>query len=84
MTELCSHGTDPQYVFDGNHPAKVKDELVLADYMYACIVPEHHQNDFEKLVQPEIADKIYYLSQDGLGIWDWSEKVYEFVERIKL
>jgi hypothetical protein len=73
----------PQYVFDGNHPAKVKNELILSDYLYACIVPEQHKNEFEKLIWHKIADKIYYLPQDGLGIWDWSEKVYEFVERIK-
>jgi hypothetical protein len=74
----------PQYVFDGNHPAKVKYELVLADYLYACIVPENHRNEFEKLIEPEIADNIYYLPQNGLGIWDWSEKVYKFAERINL
>lgn len=73
----------PEYVFDGNHPAKVKDELVLSDYLYACVVPEQYQNDFEKLIQPEITDKIHYLSQDGLGIWDWSEKIYDLVERLR-
>jgi len=73
----------PQYVFDGNHPAKVKNELVLSDYLYVCIVPENYRNEFEKLILPEIADKIYYLPQDGLGIWDWSKKVYEFVERLR-
>ena len=74
----------PGYVFDGYHPAKIKGELVLSDYLYACIIPEQHRNEFEKLIQPEIADKIYYLSQNGLGLWDWAEKVYEFLERIKI
>ena len=73
----------PGYVFDGNHPAKVKNELILSDYLYACIVPEQYQNELENLIQPEIANRVYYLPQDGLGIWDWSEKVYEFVERLK-
>lgn len=70
------------YVYDGYHPAKVKDELVLADYLYACIIPKQHKNDFEHIVQLKIANKTYYLSQDGLGLLDWSEKVYEFVERL--
>jgi hypothetical protein len=70
----------PQYVFDGHHPVKIKDELVLSDYLYACIVPEHHRNDFTNFILPEIAERVYYLAQDGLGIWDWSKKVYEFVE----
>ncbi|MCL2776337.1 MAG: hypothetical protein FWD71_23795 [Oscillospiraceae bacterium] len=73
----------PGYVFDGYHPAKVKDELVLFDYLYACIVPEKYKQEFEKLIQPEIADKIYYLPQDGLGLWDWADKVYEFIEKVK-
>jgi hypothetical protein len=73
----------PGNVFDGHHPAKVKDEIVLVDYMYACIVPEQHRSDFEKLIQPEIAGRVYYLPQNGLDIWDWTEKVYEFVERLR-
>jgi len=68
-------------VFDGYHPAKIKDELVLSDYMYACIIPEHYRNEIKELIQPEIADKVYYFPQNGLGLWDWSEKVYEFVEK---
>ena len=72
-----------EYVFDGYHPAKVKNELVLSDYLYACIVPEQYQNELEALIQPEIVDRVHYLSQEGIGIWDWSEKVYEFVERLK-
>ena len=73
----------PGHVFDGYHPAKVKNELVLSDYLYACIVPEQYRSELENLIQPEIADRVYCLPQDGLGIWDWSEKVYEFVERLR-
>jgi len=72
----------PGYVSDGYHPAKVKDELVLANYLYACIIPEQNQNEFKNLIQPEIADKTYYLPQDKLGLLDWSKKVYDFIERI--
>jgi len=35
----------PGYVFDGYHPAKIKDELVLTDYLYACIVPEQYKTN---------------------------------------
>ena len=72
----------PGYVFDGYHPVKIKDELVLSDYLYACIVPEQNKNEFEKLITPEIFGKIYYLSQDGLGLWDWAEKVYEYIKSL--
>jgi len=61
----------PGYVFDGYHPAKIKDELILSDYLYACIVPEKYKQEFENLIQPKIiADKVYYLPQDGFGLWD--------------
>lgn len=69
----------PEYIFDGYHPAKVKYEFELYDYLYACIVPEQYRSEFENLIQSEIADKVYYLSQGSLGLWDWSEKVYELI-----
>jgi len=70
----------PGYVFDGYHPVKIKDELVLADWLYACIVPEQHENDLKNIVAPEITDKVIYLPQDSLGLLDWTERVYKFVE----
>jgi len=70
----------PGYVFDGYHPAKIKDELTLSDCLYACIIPEQYKNEIESIISPVIIEKIYYLPQDGLGIWDWSERVYDFVK----
>ncbi|MCL2517517.1 MAG: hypothetical protein FWF15_03030 [Oscillospiraceae bacterium] len=64
----------PGYVFDGYHPAKVKDEIVLADYPHMCIAPEQYKS--------ELTPDVYYLPQDGLGLLDWSERVYEFVRSI--
>jgi len=71
----------PGYVFDGYHPAKVKDELMLADWLYVCIVPEQYENELKNIVVPEITDKLSYLPQDNLGLLDWTERVYKFVER---
>jgi len=71
----------PKYVFDGYHPAKIKDELVLTDYLYACIVPEKYKTELADLVTPELSNRIHYLAQNTLGIMDWSERVYNFVER---
>lgn len=70
----------PGYVFDGYHPAKIKDELVLSDYLYACIAPEQCMDELNGLIRPEIADRMYYLQQDGLGLLDWADKVYSFIE----
>ena len=72
--------THPNYVFDGYHPAKIKDELVLTDYLFACIIPEQYKSKFEKLIPANIASKVYYIKNDCKDIWDWSEKVYKFIE----
>jgi hypothetical protein len=69
----------PEFVFDGYHSAKIKDELILSDYLAACIVPEQFKSELEPLVMSSMADRTHYLPHKGLGIWDWSEKVYHFV-----
>jgi len=69
----------PGYVFDGYHPAKIRDEITLADYLYACITPAQNKNELESLIPAELADRVYFLRQDGLGLLDWTEKVFDFV-----
>lgn len=69
----------PGHVFDGYHAIKVKDEIILSAYLYACIVPEQYKNKLENSISPELAVKVHYLSQKGIGISDWNDKVYDFV-----
>lgn len=69
----------PEHTFDGYHAIKVKDEIVLSDYLYTCIVPEQYKNEIENYVSSELAARVHYLSQKGLGLSDWNEKVYDFV-----
>ena len=68
---------------DGMHPAKIKDELSLSDYLYCCIIPENNRIEFENIIPPVLADRIAYIKNDCKDIWDWSEKVYNFVCRQK-
>lgn len=75
--------THPNYVFDGYHPAKVKHELTLSDYLFACIIPEQYKDDFSGLIPSAISDRVYYIKNDCKNIWDWSEKVFEFVENLE-
>ncbi|MCL2323711.1 MAG: hypothetical protein FWC47_16590 [Oscillospiraceae bacterium] len=72
----------PGNTFDGYHPIKVKDEIVLSDYLYACIVPKQYKDELEGQISLELSDKIYYLSQKKLGILDWNKKVYNFVSEL--
>ena len=72
----------PGFVFDGHLPAKIRDELLLKDYLTACVIPEALKKDFDGIAIPELKEKIFYLPQDGLGLWDWTNKVYEFAESL--
>lgn len=69
----------PGHVFDGYHAIKVKDEIDLPDYLFACIVPEQYKREISNHVSPKLAVKVHYLSQKGLGLSDWNDKVYDFV-----
>lgn len=78
--ELEKH---PQAVHDGFLPIKVKDEVVLSDYVYAIIIPEAYKNQLEAMIQKNIEGRTYYLSHKNMDVWQWSEEVYSFVHHIK-
>ncbi len=67
------------YANDGHHPAKIKNELDLSDYLHCCIVPKNHKTTFENIVPSNIANRVFYIENDCEDIWEWSEKVYDFI-----
>ena len=77
--ELEKH---PKAVHDGFLPIKVKDEVILSDYVYAVIIPESYKKELEVLVPENIKDRTFYLNHENLDVWQWSEKVYSFVHGI--
>ena len=74
--DIAAH---PGCVFDGCHPAKVKDGLALAGNLLACVVPKVYENEIRGCVPRTLADKVFYLWQDEEDIWQWAEKVYEYI-----
>ncbi len=70
----------PYHVFDGYHPVKVKNEILLSDYLFLCIVPEQYKVELENLVLSELVPKVHYLSQKGMGLSQWNDKVVDFVK----
>lgn len=70
----------PQKVHDGFLPIKVKDEVVLNDYVYAVIVPLEYKTKLEKIIPKNLVSRTYYLDHEGLDVFQWSEKVYSFVK----
>ena len=68
------------YANDGHHPAKIKDELSLADYLRCCIIPELHRAEFEGIIPASLADRVIFVENDCKDVWEWSDKVYNFVK----
>jgi len=73
----------PGYVFDGYHPAKVKDKIVLMNYLYACIVPAQYKEKLDNSVLPELSMKVHYLSQRGLRLSEWNKSVYKHIKNLQ-
>ena len=74
---LISH---PDVIFEGVLPMKVKDELVLKDWLYVLVIPADFKHLLEDLIPLELLEKVLFIDNDCVDIWDWSEKVYTIVE----
>ena len=72
--DLVKH---PGRVFDGVLPMKIKDEIVLKDWLYAMVVPAGVALD----VPDDLKDRVFYVDNDCRDIWEWSEKVYQAIEK---
>ena len=77
--DLIKH---PGRVFEGVLPLKIRDEVVLQDWLYAVIIPDIYREDFTGHISEELRKRVYFLPNDCKDIWEWSEKVYEFVRKI--
>ena len=76
--QLLKH---PNAVCDGVLPMKVKDEIILKDWIYKIIIPMKLKEKLELCIPYELNDRIIYIDNDCKDIWDWSEKVYRIIER---
>ena len=63
-------------------PLKIKDEVILKDRVCAIIIPEEYKGEFENIIPADLSDRVHYIPNDCKDIWEWSEKVYEFVKQI--
>ncbi len=70
------------HVFDGYHAVKVKGEVGLSDYLFACIAPVQYRERLEGCVPRELSSKVHYLAQRGLGLQEWNDRVVEYVDRL--
>ena len=56
-------------------------EVILNDWVSAIIVPEIHRQEIDPAVPKELRARVHFLRNDCKDIWEWSEKVYEYVKK---
>ncbi|MBO4216956.1 MAG: hypothetical protein J5940_03330 [Clostridia bacterium] len=71
----------PQAVFDGVLPMKIKNEVVLKDWVLAIVVPTIYRQTVEPHIPDCLKSKTHFLENDCGDIWKWSEKVYEYAKK---
>ena len=76
--DLVEH---PGCTFDGVLPMKIKDEIILRDWLCAMVIPEELREMIGPAIPEELADRIVYVENDCRDIWEWSEKVYQAIEK---
>ena len=67
---------------DGVLPVKIKDEILLSDWVDAIVIPMKLRSAVAPHIPQELTDKIIYVENDCRDIWDWSEKVYRIIEEV--
>ena len=74
---LAAH---PNAVFDGVLPMKIRDEIILKDWLFAMVIPTALRGLLEPLIPPSLSNRVIYAENDCRDIWEWSEKVYCLIE----
>lgn len=41
---------------------------------------EEYKEEFSNRISSNLFDRTYYIANDCKDVWDWSEKVYAYVE----
>ena len=77
--ELAKH---PGRVFDGVLPMKIKDEIDLNTWACAIIIPRELKQELEYTIPENLKSRVIYVENDCKDIWDWSEKVYQIIEKL--
>ncbi|HBL83550.1 MAG: hypothetical protein A2Y17_00380 [Clostridiales bacterium GWF2_38_85] len=64
----------PKGCFDGYHSIKIKDELILSNFLYACVITKKYKCELEFLIPTDVSKKVVYLSTENLIMMDWADK----------
>lgn len=72
----------PNATFDGVLPLKIRDELILADYIFAIIIPQAEESLLLPYIPKDLENKVHFIKNDCHDIWEWTEKVYHYLEKL--
>jgi hypothetical protein len=61
---------------------KIKDEIILRDWLYAMVVPEALRATIEPTIPGDLSNRVIYVENACKDIWEWSEKVCRIVENL--
>lgn len=75
--QLIGH---PNAICDGVLPMKVKDEIILSDWVYRIVIPHKLKSKLEMFISEDLKNKVIYVENDCNDIWEWAEKVYKIIE----
>ncbi|MBQ6934894.1 MAG: phosphate ABC transporter ATPase [Clostridia bacterium] len=75
--ELIKH---PDAVFDGVLPLKIRDEVLLADWVDKIVIPMRLRNSIIPHIPEKLENKVIFIENDCKDIWEWSEKVYNIIK----
>jgi hypothetical protein len=72
----------PDAVFEGVLPMKIKNEVILRDWVHAIVIPEAYREEMADFIPNDLQGKIHYINNDCRDIWAWSDKVYAYVKAL--
>ena len=61
---------------------KIRDEVILEDWVSAIIVPEIYLQKVTPHIPEGLKERVHFFPNDCKDIWEWSEKVYEYAKTI--
>ncbi|HBN86234.1 MAG TPA: hypothetical protein DDZ89_20615, partial [Clostridiales bacterium] len=61
---------------------KGKGEIILLNYLHSCIIPEQFKEQILPYMSKELKNKVHFISQEKIDIWEWTKKVYNYIEGI--
>lgn len=74
--ELSRH---PCAVYDGVHPIKIRDQLLLDDSLAYLVIPRAQYDRLQTYIPDGLLDRMVIVEDHGQDIWSWAKAVYDAI-----